>query len=161
MFNHVCYVCFVCILAWTSSLYLQLEKYDIREQVFITVKSTILVFKVLLQVSWKFNFSIETISNTLELNYRAALIELEHGMQSHMSCIFVYILQIHAKCFRILTLYVNNLEPDNNLSQKEIRQVHIRIWSFFFVLTHSAKYFPVWDKTAKLFSYKICTRCRT
>ena len=65
---------------------------DIREQVFITVKSTILVFKVLLQVSWKFNFSIETVSNTLEPNYRVALMELEHSMQSHMSCIFVYIL---------------------------------------------------------------------
>ena len=74
------------------------------------------MFNALFQVSWKFNFAIETISNTsLEPNYRVALIELEHRVQSHMSCIFVCILQIHAKCFRIPTLYVNNLELDNNV----------------------------------------------
>ena len=86
------------------------------EQVFITVKSIIVVFKVLFPVFWKFNFSIETINKTsLEPNYRVALIELEHGMQSYMSYIFVCILQIHAKCFCIPTLYVNNLELDNNV----------------------------------------------
>ena len=86
------------------------------EQVFITVKSIIVVFKVLFRVFWKFNFSIKTISKTsLEPNYRVALIELEHRMQSYMSCIFVCILQIHAKCFCIPTLYVNNLELDNNV----------------------------------------------
>ena len=119
MFNHVYYACFVCILAWTSSLYLQLDKlnkFNIKKQVFITVKSTILVFKVLFQVSWKFDFGIETFSNTLEPNCRVALIKLEHRMQSHVSRIFVCILQIHAKCFRILSFYVNNLELDNNLS---------------------------------------------
>ena len=50
MHSHVYYACFVCILAGTSLLYLQLDKFDIREQVFITVKSTILVFKVLISL---------------------------------------------------------------------------------------------------------------
>ena len=76
MFSYICYACFVCILAWASLLYLQLDKFDVREQVFITVKSPILVFKVLFQVYWTFNFSIETISNSLEPNCRVALIEL-------------------------------------------------------------------------------------
>ena len=89
------------------------------------------MFNVLLQVSWKFNFSIKTITNMLELNYRVVQTELEHSMQSHMFCIFVYRLQVHAKCFRILTLYMNNLELDNNLPQQEIRQTLIRIWVFF------------------------------
>ena len=63
------------------------------------------MFKAPLQVSCKFNFAIETITNTsLKPNYGLALIELEHKMQSHMSGIFVCILQIHAKCFYIATL---------------------------------------------------------
>ena len=86
------------------------------EPVFITLKSIIVVFKALFRVFWKFNFSIETISKTsLEPNYRVALVELEHRMRSYMSCVFVCILQMHAKCFRIPTLYVNNLELDNNV----------------------------------------------
>ena len=114
MFIHICYACFVSILARTSSLYLGVDKFDIREEVFITVKSIIVVFKFLFRGFWKFNISIKTISKTsLEPNYRIALIELEHRMQSYMSCIFVSILQIHVKFFRIPTLYVNNLELDN------------------------------------------------
>ena len=55
------------------------------------IRSTILVFKALFQVFGGFNFDIETISNTsLEPNFRVALIELEHKMQSHMSCIFFF-----------------------------------------------------------------------
>ena len=93
-----------------------MDKFDIMEQDFITVKSIIIVFKVSFRVFWKFNFSIKTISKTsLEPNYKDALIELEHRMQSYMSCIFVCILQIHAKCFRIPTLYVNNVELDNTV----------------------------------------------
>ena len=112
MFIHVCYACFVCILAWTSSFYLGLDEFDIRKQGFITVTSTIAVFKVLFLVFWKFNFFIKTISKTsLEPNYKVALIELEHRVQSYMSCIFVCIPQIHAKCFRTPSLYVNNLKP--------------------------------------------------
>ena len=69
----------------------------------MTVESTILVFKVLFRVFWKFNFSIKSINKTLlEPNYSVALIELEHRMQSQISCIFVSILEIHAKSFRIL-----------------------------------------------------------
>ena len=71
----------------------------------MTVTSTILVLKALFQVSWKFDFAIETISNTsLEPNYGLALTELEYRMQSHMSGICVCILQINAKCFHIPTL---------------------------------------------------------
>ena len=74
------------------------------------------MFKFLFRGFWKFNISIKTISKTsLEPNYRIALIELEHRMQSYMSCLFVSILQIHVKFFRIPTLYVNNLELDNNV----------------------------------------------
>ena len=68
------------------------------EHVFVIVKSTVSVFKALFQASWKFNYVIETIRNTsLETNYRVALTELEHRIQSHMYCIFICILQIHAK----------------------------------------------------------------
>ena len=73
------------------------------------------VFKALFQVSWKFNFAIETISNTsLEQNYRAALTELEHRMQNlvFLLAFFKYMQNF----FRTSTLYVNNLELDNNLS---------------------------------------------
>ena len=76
------------------------------------------MFKALFHVCWKFNFATETISNTLlESSDWVAPIELERRMKSHMSRIFVCILQIHAKCFRIRTLYVNmnNLELDTNV----------------------------------------------
>ena len=100
MFSHICYACFVCILAWTSLLYLQLDKFDIREQVFITVKSTILVFKVLFQVSWTFNFSIETISNSLKPNYWVALIKLYHRMHK-------------ATCLVFLSVYFKYMQNDS------------------------------------------------
>ena len=106
------------------------------------------MFKVLFRVFWKFNFSIKTISKTsLEPNYRIALIELEHRMQSYMSCIFVSILQIHVKFFRIPTLYVNNLELDNNVIIADKTGPNDDnlsfIFIYFLVSTLSAKYFSV------------------
>ena len=76
------------------------------------------MFKTPFQVSRKFNFAIETISNTsLEPNYRVALMELEHRTQSHMSCIYFCVHTSNTcKMFLYSYSFVNKLKLANNLS---------------------------------------------
>ena len=125
------------------------------------------MFRVLFQVCWKFNFPTETIRNTLlESSDRIALIELEHRIQSHKSYIFVWILQIHAKSFRIPTLYVNmnNLELGTNIIIRDKADLVRFIWTLFylffsFVLTLSANIFQFETKSRNSFLAKTSTGC--
>ena len=93
------------------------------------------MFSVLFQVSWKFNFSTEAIRNTsLEPNYRVALNRVR--AYNPMSHVLYFCLHTSNTCkiFRIPTLYVNNLELDNNVKIRDKGRSLLGLFEFYFYL---------------------------
>ena len=118
------------------------------------------MFNVLFQVSWKLNFSTEAIRNTsLEPNYRVAL---NWARAYHaMSHVLYFCLHTSNTCkiFRIPTLYVNNLELDNNVKIRDKGRSLLGLFEFYFYLfflflTLSVKYFQFETKPRNSFHTK-------